>query len=206
MNINEFKININTLIFASTFVKCFLALLITVFITAIGFYIDTNSELKELTRLKTETIILNNTLIAQYNKTLNYEELSAQNTVIEAAYKNQMKALLGQNQIANQLIEISKICLDQGLQLVLFKPNTQVIKAFYSELPIAIKINGTYEEISQFIQGLTALPNVVTLEEINLKSLSTQSKITLSAVLKIYSQVLSISCIPSISKDIINPC
>ena len=206
MIINEFKININTLIFASTFVKCFLALLITVFITAIGFYIDTISELKELTRLKTETIILNNTLIAQYNKTLNYEELSAQNTVIEAAYKNQMKALLGQNQIANQLIEISKICLDQGLQLVLFKPNTQVIKAFYSELPIAIKINGTYEEISQFIQGLTALPNVVTLEEINLKSLSTQSKITLSAVLKIYSQVLSISCIPSISKDIINPC
>ena len=206
MIINELKININTLIYASNSVKRFLALLIILFITAIGFFIDTNSELTDLSHLKTETITLNNTLIAQYNKTLNYEELSAQNTVIEVAYKNQMSTLLGQNQIANQLIKISKICLDQGLQLALFKPNTQVIKTFYSELPIAIKINGTYEEISLFIQGLTALPNIVTLEEINLKTLNTQNKLTLSAVLKIYSEVPSTSCNPYIDKETKKPC
>ena len=58
--------------------------------------------------------------------------------------------------------------LAAGLEFELFKPQAEVPREFYAELPISIKVHGKYHEFGEFISGLAALPRIVTIHDITI--------------------------------------
>ena len=56
-----------------------------------------------------------------------------------------------------------------GLQEKLFQPEAEVKKDFYAELPIKIKLTGSYHQFGEFVSGIAALPRIVTLHDIDIK-------------------------------------
>jgi len=44
-----------------------------------------------------------------------------------------------------------------------------VPKDFYAELPIKIRVIGTYHEFGEFVSGLAALPRIVTIHDVQIK-------------------------------------
>ena len=55
-----------------------------------------------------------------------------------------------------------------GLEEKLFQPQGENRKDFYAELPIAIRLTGTYHELGNFVSGIAALPRIVTLHDIEI--------------------------------------
>jgi type IV pilus assembly protein PilO len=45
-----------------------------------------------------------------------------------------------------------------------------VKKDFYAELPIKIKLTGSYHQMGEFVSGIAALPRIVTLHEMTIKT------------------------------------
>ncbi len=51
----------------------------------------------------------------------------------------------------------------------LFQPADEVQRDFYAELPIKIRLTGSYHEFGNFVSGIAALPRIVTLHDIEIK-------------------------------------
>jgi type IV pilus assembly protein PilO len=69
---------------------------------------------------------------------------------------------------------------------VLFKPEKENPKEFYAELPISIKVRGTYHELANFISDVAALPRIVTFGDITIGAEKKSNKLLMTAKAKTY--------------------
>jgi len=74
-------------------------------------------------------------------------------------------------EIPGLILDISEKGLSNGLEIELFKPKAEINKEFFAEKPIEFKAKGTYEELASFVSDLSALPRIVTINNIHLKPL-----------------------------------
>jgi type IV pilus assembly protein PilO len=65
-------------------------------------------------------------------------------------------------------VDISQTGLAAGLQEKLFQPGSEKSNGFYAELPIKIKLVGSYHDFGRFVSGIAALPRIVTLNDIQI--------------------------------------
>ncbi len=66
-------------------------------------------------------------------------------------------------------MDISQTGLSAGLSEKLFQPQPEIRKDFYAELPIKIRLTGSYHQFGEFVSGIAALPRIVTLHDIEIK-------------------------------------
>lgn len=113
------------------------------------------------------------------------------------AYKQQMEemrqtfgSLLRQlpdtTEVPDLLIDITQAGLGRGLEFVLFKPEAELPKEFYAELPISIRVRGSYHELANFVSDVAALPRIVTFSDIDIKSQTKDAKLLMTAKAKTY--------------------
>jgi len=88
---------------------------------------------------------------------------------IERSFGALLRQLPGKTEVPNLLVDISQTGLAAGLQERLFEPGAEVKKDFYAELPIRIRLTGSYHQFGQFVSGIAALPRIVTLHDIEIK-------------------------------------
>ena len=55
------------------------------------------------------------------------------------------------------------------MQFELFKPGAEAVRDFYAELPITIKISGSYHDFGAFAGEMANLPRMVTLNNISIE-------------------------------------
>ncbi len=104
-------------------------------------------------------------------------------------------------EIPGLILDISEKGLSNGLEIELFKPEDELHKEFFAEKPIKIEAKGTYAELAGFVSDLSALPRIVTINNIQLqqaeekkgaedakknKNKPTISRLSLKATIKTY--------------------
>jgi type IV pilus assembly protein PilO len=72
-------------------------------------------------------------------------------------------------EIPGLILDISEKGLSNGLEIELFQPESEIHKEFFAEKPIKIEAKGTYAELAGFVSDLSALPRIVTINNIQLK-------------------------------------
>jgi len=98
-----------------------------------------------------------------------------------------LKQLPRKSEVADLLIDISRTGLINGLQFELFKPEGERPIDFYAELPISMKVTGTYHQFGDFVSGIAALPRIVTLHNLTMAPLGKDSgKMSLTITAKTY--------------------
>jgi type IV pilus assembly protein PilO len=67
------------------------------------------------------------------------------------------------------LVDINQAGLGRGLQFELFRPAPQETRReFYAELPVVLKLNGSYHDMGQFASDIGQLSRIVTLNDLSL--------------------------------------
>ena len=88
---------------------------------------------------------------------------------IEKQFGALLKQLPGKSEMDALLTDINQAGLGRGLQFELFKPAAEEsMKDFYAELPITIRITGSYHDIGAFASDVGKLSRIVTLNDISL--------------------------------------
>jgi len=87
---------------------------------------------------------------------------------IEQQFGALLKQLPGKSEMDALLIDINQAGLGRGLQFELFKPGSEARRDFYAELPITIKVTGSYHDIGAFASDISKLSRIVTLNDIAL--------------------------------------
>ena len=71
--------------------------------------------------------------------------------------------------IESLLVDLSQTSVAAGLNVEFFKPQGEVQQEFYAEYPIKLKVTGGYHEFGDFVSGLSTLPRIVTLSNIDIQ-------------------------------------
>ena len=99
---------------------------------------------------------------------VNLEELRKQKLQVEEYVTQLEKQLPGKAEMDALLSDINQAGLGRGLQFELFRPGQVVVKDYYAELPIAIKVSGRYHDIGSFAADVANLSRIVTLHNMSI--------------------------------------
>ncbi|WP_317203203.1 type 4a pilus biogenesis protein PilO [Janthinobacterium sp.] len=116
---------------------------------------------------------------------INLDALRAQKVQVDQYVERLQKQLPSKAEMAALLSDINQAGLGRGLQFELFKPGQVVVKDYYAELPIDIKVSGNYHDLGAFAGDMANLPRIVTLNNMAL-SAGRDGNLTLDAVAKTF--------------------
>jgi type IV pilus assembly protein PilO len=143
-----------------------LALIFVVIVIAGGVF-DWRDQLDALDRVEAEEGKLREAYASKKAKAVNLELYVQQLREIEQSFGALLKQLPNKSEMDALLTDINQAGLGRGLQFELFKPATQERLAdFYAELPISVKVTGTYHDMGAFASDVAQLPRIVTLNDV----------------------------------------
>ncbi len=116
---------------------------------------------------------------------INLEGLRLQKKQVAEYVVTLEKQLPNKAEMDALLSDINQAGLGRGLQFELFKPGQVVVKDYYAELPINIKVTGNYHDVGSFTSDIANLPRIVTLNNLNLNT-GKDGTLTLEAVAKTF--------------------
>jgi len=85
---------------------------------------------------------------------------------IDRAFGALLKQLPNRSEVDSLLVEINQAGMGRGLQFELFKPGPEQVKDFYAELPINVRLTGSYHDFGAFAGDIGKLSRIVTLNNI----------------------------------------
>lgn len=157
----------------------FLAILVA------GWWFLWNDQLAELDAKKAEEESLKQQFIDKKRQAVNLDLYTQQLGEIDRSFGALLKQLPNKSEIEALLIEVNQAGLGRGLQFELFRPGQEQLKDFYAELPIAVKINGSYHDFGTFAADIAKLPRIVTLNNISIAA-GKDGMLTLDATTKTF--------------------
>ena len=116
---------------------------------------------------------------------VNLEALLAQKQQVSAYVHQLEKQLPSKAEMAALLQDITQAAVGRGLQFDKFKPGQVVLKEFYAELPINIKVSGGYHELGGFTSDISNLARIVTLNNMNIQT-DKNGQLSMEAIAKTF--------------------
>ena len=150
-------------------VRAFFIALIFVLLAVLGWwYFVWDDDRVLLQKAEAEEQDLRSQFSTKQQRAANLEAYKVQLAEMERSFGAMLRQLPGKTEVPNLLVDISQTGLAAGLQEKLFQPGGEKSNGFYAELPIRIKLVGSYHEFGDFVSGIAALPRIVTLHDIQI--------------------------------------
>jgi len=151
-----------------------------------GWFLFLSAADDELIAARAQEPTLKETYRNRLAQAVNLSELRKQKLQVQEYVTQLEKQLPGKAEMDALLSDINQAGLGRGLQFELFRPAQEQIKDFYAELPIAVKINGTYHDFGAFAADIAKLPRIVTLNNISIAPLKDGGVLTMDATTKTF--------------------
>ncbi|MCU7803509.1 MAG: type 4a pilus biogenesis protein PilO [Candidatus Thiodiazotropha sp. (ex Lucinoma borealis)] len=150
-------------------VKIVVVVLVSLIVLAAGYYLIIEDQLVSLEGVEKKELELRNTFETKQAKASNLEAYRKQLEEMKQSFGTMLRQLPDKTEVAELLVDVSQTGLAAGLEFELFKPQAEVPREFYAELPIELIVTGKYHEFGSFISGLAALPRIVTIHDIKIE-------------------------------------
>ena len=149
--------------------KLAVLLIVLLLIVAASYWFDWKDQVELIDAEKLKEQQLKTTFVDKKKQALDLPAYRKQLEDIEKQFGALLKQLPGKSEMDALLTDINQAGLGRGLQFELFKPAAEeTVRDFYAELPISIRITGSYHDIGAFASDIGKLSRIVTLNDINL--------------------------------------
>jgi type IV pilus assembly protein PilO len=155
-------------------------------ILAAGYLLDWQGQAETFETEALKEQELRQTFLDRKTQAVNLDVHRKQLQDIEQSFGAMLKQLPNKAEMEALLTDINQAGLGRGLQFDLFRPAPQeTLSEFYAELPITIRVTGSYHDIGSFASDVSQLSRIVTLNDIAL-STEKDGSIALDATAKTY--------------------
>ena len=167
-------------------VKAGVIVFICIGVLVLGYFLDIKDMQTKLDTTRNKEVSLKKTYEKKQAKAANLDAYKKQMKEMEASFGTMLRQLPSKTEVEDLLIDISQTGLASGIEFDLFKPAKEKFIEFYAELPISIKMRGTYHEFGDFVSGVAALPRIVTLHNIQITRKQNSDELTMDLTAKTY--------------------
>lgn len=109
------------------------------------------------------------------------DALRKQMADVEERFAELTKQLPTEKEVPGLLDDITDLGTNSGLQIGLIALQSEVKREFYIELPINIKVKGSYHQLGGFVSGIAALDRIVTLHDYSISPTGGEVAMTIQA-------------------------
>ena len=125
-----------------------------------------NTSEAELAAEQAKEITLREEYKVKLSKAVNLEALKKQREQVQQYVTQLEKQLPSKAEMDALLSDINQAGLGRSLQFDLFRPGQVVVKDYYAELPIAVRVTGRYHDLGAFASDIANLSRIVTLNNL----------------------------------------
>ena len=167
--------------------KLGILLLALIGIIAASYFLDWQDQLESIDTANKKEQSLRDTFLEKKKRAIDLDAYKKQLADIERSFGTLLKQLPSKSEMEALLTDINQAGLGRGLQFELFKPATnEILSEFYAELPINIRITGSYHDIGAFASDISKLSRIVLLNDVSLALSPKEGGLTMDAVAKTY--------------------
>ena len=141
---------------------------------------------EDLERERATEVTLRSDYEKKLLKAVSLDGLKKQREQVQQYVIQLEKQLPSKSEMAALLSDINQAGLGRSLQFELFKPGSEVVKDYYAELPISVKISGGFHDMGMFASDIAHLPRIVTLNNLSIAPKGSDGALTLEATARTY--------------------
>ncbi len=187
MDLKELKeIDFSNIGEASWGIKGLILLVAVAVIVGLAWYFVINDQRTELERAESREQQLRAEFEDKQHRAANLPAYEAQLEEMERMFASLLELLPSSAEIPSLLVDISQTGLQAGLEIELFEPRGENRRDFYAEVPIRLRVRGNYEELAEFVSGVSALPRVVTMHDMHIRRGESDRDLVMDAVARTY--------------------
>lgn len=131
-----------------------------------GYWFIWKDQMDALDQARQEEQKLRTEFLDKKKQALNLDLYREQVKEIEQAFGALVRQLPNKSEMDALLTDINQAGLGRGLEFDLFKPGVETMRDFYAELPITVRITGSYHDLGRFASDVAMLPRIVTLNNL----------------------------------------
>lgn len=151
--------------------KAVVLIAIVVALPVAGYFLLWKGQLEELESGRTTETRLKQDYLNKKRQAVNLDLHKQQLREIDTQFGALLKQLPNRSQMDALLVDINQAGLGRGLQFELFKPaGREIVRDFYAELPITVKVVGTYHDMGAFASDVGQLSRIVTLNNVAIEA------------------------------------
>ena len=151
--------------------KAVVLIAIIVALPVAGYFLLWQGQFEELEQGKVTEGRLKQDYLNKKRQAVNLDLHKQQLREIDTQFGALLKQLPNRSQMDALLVDINQAGLGRGLQFELFKPaGSEIVREFYAELPISVKVIGTYHDMGAFASDVGQLSRIVTLNDVSIEA------------------------------------
>lgn len=139
---------------------------LAVLVVVVLWFLWLNTSEAELGAEQAKEITLREEYKVKLGKAVNLEALKKQREQVQQYVTQLEKQLPSKAEMDALLSDINQAGLGRSLQFELFRPGQVVVKDYYAELPIAVRVTGRYHDLGAFASDIANLSRIVTLNNL----------------------------------------
>ena len=155
-------------------------------VLAAGWFLVCSDAIATLELKQQEETKLRDDFLSKKRQSVNLDLYVQQLNEIDRSFGALLKQLPNKAEVESLLIEINQSGMGRGLQFELFKPSPEIVKDFYAELPISVKLTGNYHDFGAFAADIGRLSRIVTLNNVAITPNAKDGTLTMDAVTKTF--------------------
>src|SRR5450830_378699 len=145
---------------------------VTLVVVVALWFLWLNTSGEELVVEQTKEVTLRDEYTVKLGKAVNLEALKKQREQVLQYVTQLEKQLPSKAEMDALLSDINQAGLGRSLQFDLFRPGQVVVKDYYAELPIAVRVTGRYHDMGAFASDIANLSRIVTLNNLSISPLN----------------------------------
>lgn len=153
-----------------------LFLAVTVAVVVALWFLWLSGEDDILNEARNKEVALREEYKTKLAKAINLDALLKQREQVLQYVTQLEKQLPSKAEMDALLSDINQAGLGRSLQFELFRPGQVVVKDYYAELPIAIKVTGRYHDMGSFAADIAQLSRIVTLNNVAVTPVASTAK------------------------------
>src|SRR5438105_335770 len=161
-------------------------LLVLAGLPVVGYFVHVQGQLEELEAGKQQEDKLKDQYLGKKKQAVNLDLHKQQLREIDTQFGALLRQLPNKSQMDALLVDINQAGLGRGLQFELFKPaSSENAREFYAELPIQVKVVGTYHDMGAFASDVGQLSRIVTLNDVKIDA-GKDGNLTMEAIARTF--------------------
>jgi type IV pilus assembly protein PilO len=166
--------------------KILVLLAILVGVPVAGFFAFNQGQIEELEAGQEKETKLKGEYVNKKKQAINLDLHRQQLREIDTQFGALLKQLPNKSQMDALLVDINQAGLGRGLQFELFKPaGSEMRREFYAELPIDVRVTGTYHDMGAFASDVGQLSRIVTLKDVSIVA-AKDGNLTMDAIARTF--------------------
>ena len=167
-------------------VKVVLWVVAAILVAAAGIYYVLMPMQEELQDVQNKELELKEVFEDKAAKAANLEAYRKQMVEMEALFKALVSQLPADTEVPGLLEDISQLGEKSGLKIDSISLQPEKVKEIFIELPIDLKLTGTYHDFGAFVSGVSGMPRIVTLHDFTIATVAQSSELNISILAKTY--------------------